>query len=79
MGADRTALAVRYSPGDEVLVYHLTGGELAGAERAHVLGRANSRIYDYKVLVGLRERFVRESWMCPAEFLIEEMPDTPFD
>lgn len=79
MGADRTALAMKYQPGDEVLVYHLTGGGLGNPMRARVLGPVRSRIYQYKVEDGERERFVRESWMCPADILIEEVPDTPWD
>lgn len=68
-----------YSPGEEVLVHHMTGGGSFEPVRATVLGPVRSRVYAYKVQADERSWFVRENWICPADIQIEEVPDTPWD
>lgn len=79
MGSDRTALAVIYSPGDEVLVHQLTGGGSFTPVRAKIVEGVRSRVYAYKVQAEERSWFVRESWICPADIQIEEVSDTPWE
>lgn len=83
MGADRTALAVKYQPGDQVLVWHTTGKALEQPKRCMILRPAQrSRLYAYEVTWGsFGDQFIRvkEDWISPAETVIQEVPDTPWD
>jgi hypothetical protein len=84
MARDRTALAVKYAPGDRVWVHHTTGGSLTNPVMGLVLKRLEtSSIYTYEVAMGdqgLTRKFnVREQWICPADICIDEVPDTPWD
>lgn len=73
-------LDVKYDPGDQVLVSHVTGGPLVKPLVATILKPLErSRIYAYVVRSGIHDINVREDWLAPAEVIIQEVPDTPWD
>lgn len=73
-------LDVKYECGERVLVHRVTGGDLTEPLIATILKPLEqSRIYAYVVRSGIHDINVRENWLAPAETVIQEVPDTPWD
>lgn len=75
-----TGLAVKYQPGDQVLVYKVTGGITESPFRASVIGPvAHSSLYNYRLECDRTVFNVKDEWICPADVVIEEVCDTPWE
>jgi hypothetical protein len=75
-------LAVKYEPGDRVLVTRITGGPLSSPRLCTVIGPSpRSSVYSYLVQgdTTLGHTHVKEDWLAPYETVIQEVPDTPWD
>lgn len=74
-----------FNIGDDVLLLRLMGEELQPPLRAYVVRtEIASLTYSYMLSVTSlsgkqRSVMVKEDWICPADLLIQEQPDTPWE
>lgn len=71
---------MKYEPGDEVLVRRTTGSALEQPQRCKILGPSKrSSLYAYQVEWGDHAINVKEDWISPADMIIQELSDTPWE
>lgn len=83
-----------YTVGDEVILNRLMGEDLDPPVRVKItdqaLGEGKGRLFMYEVAVHAKaietgrevhdlKCWVKEDWLVPAQIVIQETPESPFD